>query len=78
MIIKYTGDFVSRFVLLFGPAMLWYKHERVNVDYSKYLGPDWKLTFDKPSTIIGNHSSWIVSHRLQDFRVIINKVVSYF
>ena len=31
--------------------------KRVKVDYSKYLGPDWKLTYERPSTIISNHTN---------------------
>lgn len=32
-----------------------------NVDYKKYLGPDWVPSFDsrKAPTIVGNHISWI-------------------
>jgi len=45
-------------ILLFGPAMLWYKVERVKIDYKPYLGPDWTPSYNGASTIVGNHSSW--------------------
>lgn len=45
-------------ILLFGPAMLWYKVDRVKVDYKPYLGPDWTPSYNGASTIVGNHSSW--------------------
>lgn len=34
------------------------KTSRPKVDYSKWLGPDWKPTYEGASMIIGNHSSW--------------------
>lgn len=35
--------------------------ERTDVDYKKYLGPDWKPSFDKRKapTLVGNHTSWL-------------------
>ena len=35
-----------------------YKYEKAEVDYSKYLGPDWKPYFTGASTILANHSSY--------------------
>lgn len=29
------------------------------VNYSKYLGPDWKAEYDNPSTIVSNHSTFL-------------------
>lgn len=46
-------------ILLFGPGMLFYKRERVPVDYKKYLGPEWTPTYEGASTIVANHSSWV-------------------
>lgn len=32
--------------------------KRIKVDYSEYLGPDWKLTYDNHCSMIFNHVSW--------------------
>lgn len=34
--------------------------ERPDIDYAKYLGPDWEKTYEGESTLINNHSSWMV------------------
>ena len=34
-------------------------NEKNNFDYSKYLGPDWKPTYDSPSSYVCNHSCWL-------------------
>ena len=42
--------------------------KRVNVDYRKWLGPDWKPDFEgPPSTIITPHTGWtdIFCHMLR-------------
>ena len=36
-----------------------YSTRRVKVDYSKWLGPDWKPTYEGASMLISNHSSFI-------------------
>lgn len=36
-----------------------FKQERRYFDYSEYLGPDWKPTNDRPSSICCNHQSWL-------------------
>ena len=33
--------------------------EEKKVDYKKYLGPDWKASFEKPTAIVCNHQSWL-------------------
>ena len=33
--------------------------EHVNIDYKKYLGPDWKKSEKQASAIVSNHSSWV-------------------
>lgn len=34
--------------------------EEIDVDYSKYLGPDWKPDKNKKATaIVSNHQSWL-------------------
>ena len=35
-----------------------YKSYRPKVDYSKWLGPDWKPNYDGASMIVSNHSGW--------------------
>lgn len=45
------------FALLLG--VVWLKTERPKVDWRKYLGPDWVATYDKPSTLVSNHSSMV-------------------
>jgi hypothetical protein len=41
--------------------------QNVNLDYKKYLGPDSKLTFENPSTVVSNHQSMmdVVVHTLR-------------
>ena len=57
-IIKYPSMFIAR-ILLLASGVLWVNIKEVKYDYSKYLGPDWKITFDNPSTIVENHSCWM-------------------
>jgi 1-acyl-sn-glycerol-3-phosphate acyltransferase len=33
--------------------------QNVNLDYKKYLGPDWKQSFVNPSTVVSNHQCFI-------------------
>ena len=35
------------------------KIERPEIDYSKYLGPDWKKVYEGETTLVLNHSSWV-------------------
>lgn len=30
-----------------------------DIDYSEYLGPDWKKEYEGASTLVSNHVSWI-------------------
>ena len=32
---------------------------RPDVDYSIYLGQEWKASYDKPGTLISNHQCWL-------------------
>lgn len=57
--LKYLTLWTAKVILIFGPMMLTYEVERPNVDYKKYLGPDWKPSYEKPSTIVANHSCWV-------------------
>lgn len=42
-----------------GGGLFWYKYEIVNLDYKKYLGPDWVPVKKQPASIVCNHSVWI-------------------
>jgi 1-acyl-sn-glycerol-3-phosphate acyltransferase len=41
--------------------------QNVNLDYKKYLGPDWKRSFENPGSVIGNHQCFmdVVVHMLR-------------
>lgn len=43
----------------FVSSVLFVHKRRPKMDYSKYLGPEWKPSYDKPSTVICNHSTWL-------------------
>ena len=34
-------------------------YQKVNLDYSDYLGTDWKQTFQGASTVVSNHTSFV-------------------
>ena len=36
-------------------SCFWVDTKRIEKDYSKWLGPDWKMTFEKPGSVISNH-----------------------
>ena len=38
---------------------MWWKKERPHVDYSKWLGPDWKATYEGAGINISNHSGFV-------------------
>lgn len=50
--------FCSR-LIAFLSGVYYYKYKKINVDYTKYLGPDWTPTNRKPSTYLANHSVWL-------------------
>lgn len=35
--------------------------EKPDIDYKKWLGPDWKPSYENAGTIISNHGSWMVN-----------------
>ena len=41
-------------------GIFWIGNWRPKVDYSKYLGPDWKPDYVTPATFVSNHASWLV------------------
>ena len=46
-------------IVAFLMGVFYYTHKKLDVDYKKYLGPDWKPTDRKPSTYLPNHSVWL-------------------
>jgi 1-acyl-sn-glycerol-3-phosphate acyltransferase len=52
-----TTTFTGR-VLCWCASIIWITTERPKVCYKKYLGPDWKPSYENPGSIVGNHSSW--------------------
>lgn len=53
LVSKITGHVVGFFV-----SVVWTNTERPNICYKKYLGPDWKPTYDNASSLVVNHQSW--------------------
>lgn len=45
--------------VLFMVSVFWIDEVKVDYNYSKYLGPDWKPSKKLPSTIVSNHQSWL-------------------
>lgn len=45
-------------VLMWGTGIAWISEERPEVDYRKYLGPDWKKTYEGAGIQVCNHSGW--------------------
>ena len=45
---------------VFGPIFgcFGFSTQRPKVDYSKWLGPDWKPTYEGASMLVSNHTSW--------------------
>ena len=50
---------IKRSQLLCAGGMIWITKKYLDVDYKKYLGPDWTPTTRGPSTIVSNHSCWM-------------------
>ena len=40
-------------------GIYFFRHKKLDVDYKKYLGPEWKPTNRIPSTIVSNHCVWL-------------------
>ena len=58
-IVKNMARFTARSCLFIGAGMYWYKLVRPVVDWKKYLGPEWKASYENPSSIISNHQTWV-------------------
>ena len=52
--IKLAGKIVGR-ALLFTMGVTYINVERPEIDYTKYLGPDWKKVYDIETTLVTNH-----------------------
>jgi 1-acyl-sn-glycerol-3-phosphate acyltransferase len=39
--------------------IIWITKDRPEVDYSEYLGKDWKCEYKGASTLVCNHSNWL-------------------
>lgn len=55
LIFKYTAIWFSRAAGMAAAGLFIIRHERVKIDYSKYLGPDWKASYNGASTYLSNH-----------------------
>ena len=49
----------KRSEMLVAGGVIWVSKKKVDYDYKKYLGPEWKPTSRTPSTIVSNHSGWL-------------------
>ena len=59
VLIRFTSSQANRVGALMA-GLVYIRIEKPEIDYSEYLGPDWKKTYKGESTILINHSSWIV------------------
>jgi 1-acyl-sn-glycerol-3-phosphate acyltransferase len=59
LFLKKFAQVFARFMSITAGGMYWYKYERVNYDYKKYLGPDWNPPKGKAASYVGNHSMWM-------------------
>ena len=46
-------------MLLYTFGYYWIETEYVKADYKKYLGPDWKPTYEGSGTIVSNHNLFL-------------------
>lgn len=55
--------YTSRIVILNSVSCIWISYERPKVDYSKYLGPDWKPDYDwtTVSSVVSTHCCFLDS-----------------
>lgn len=45
-------------ILCWCASIVWITVERPKVCYKKFLGPDWKPSYENPGSIVANHTSW--------------------
>lgn len=58
MLVNLILPYASRLHSL-ASGVLWVELKYVNVDYSEYLGPDWKPSFEGAGIQVANHQSWL-------------------
>ena len=58
LLIKEFCKWSSRLVIL-TMSGLKITENRPKVDYKKYLGEDWKASYDNPGSIVSNHQAWL-------------------
>lgn len=58
-IIKYLIKPFSRLHMLMSGVFWVTQEQRRDIDYSKYLGPDWKPSFEGAGILVINHQSWL-------------------
>lgn len=62
---EFQKRFISILTSITGRVVAWtcsgvyLEEKRPNICYEKYLGPDWKPSYENPGSIISNHSSWV-------------------
>ena len=76
-IFKWLAKYMSRLMVMVSGGLFFYKHERINKDYKKYLGPDWTPKFEGASSYVCNHSCWLdilICNFAKDFPVFTPKI----
>ena len=53
-VVTFACSVSARIVILL-MSCLYLDEKKVQTDYSKWLGPEWKMSFEKPGTVISNH-----------------------
>lgn len=67
VIVRFLGRTITRSGL-FVQSFMWINHKNDTIDYSKWLGPDYKTQkIERPPIIISNHMSWSVQLLLVNF-----------
>lgn len=56
-LIKAACSMAARTVLFMG-GISYVEEPKYDVDYSEYLGPDWKPSWENPGTVVSNHVSF--------------------
>ena len=61
VVVKFVGQVIVR-TALFVQSFVWVSHRNMDVDYSEWLGADWKSgqPLSRAPIIVANHQSWSV------------------
>ena len=73
MLVKRAGQLTGR-LLIFFSGVTRITVERPKIDYSEYLGSSWKPTYEGETTLVYNHTSWIV---LNSTLILLGYICSY-